>query len=69
MYALSALQEWEPYDELAADITDYVFAVLSEFDLLAFQEPSSGRTNDGGATSRVDVRRLLSSHRDELGAE
>ena len=66
----SALQESEAYERLQADITDHVFAVPLEFDLLAFQALSSAHVRAmAGDTSRVDVRRLRSSHRDKLGAE
>ncbi len=40
IYAFSMILEWEKYEELMADIFDHILAVVPEFDLQLFQNPS-----------------------------
>jgi miniconductance mechanosensitive channel len=40
IYAFSSDTNWEPYEQLQADLYDYALAVLPEFGLRVFQEPS-----------------------------
>ena len=40
IYVFSNDQRWEHYEKLQAEILDHVVAVLPEFDLRAFQEPT-----------------------------
>lgn len=40
IYAFSSDQRWEHYEHLQADICDYALAVLPEFGLRVFQEPT-----------------------------
>ncbi|MCG8412515.1 MAG: mechanosensitive ion channel family protein [Bacteroidales bacterium] len=50
IYAFSRKQEWAAYEQIQADIFDHIFAILSEFELRVFQNP----TGD-------DFKNLLSS--------
>ncbi|WP_319481714.1 mechanosensitive ion channel domain-containing protein [uncultured Draconibacterium sp.] len=40
IYVFSADQEWANYESIQADIFDHIFAVIPEFELRVFQEPS-----------------------------
>ena len=40
IYAFSNDQAWANYEDIQADIFDYIIAVLPEFGLRVFQEPS-----------------------------
>lgn len=40
IYAFSNDQDWSNYEDLQSDIFDHIFAVVSEFDLRVFQNPS-----------------------------
>ena len=40
IYCFSADQEWAAYESIQADIFDHILAVLPEFDLRTFQNPS-----------------------------
>ncbi|WP_297093964.1 mechanosensitive ion channel domain-containing protein [uncultured Draconibacterium sp.] len=40
IYVFSADQEWAKYEAIQADIFDHIFAVIPEFELRVFQEPS-----------------------------
>lgn len=40
VYVFSARQAWADYEAVQADIFDHIFAVIPEFDLRAFQNPS-----------------------------
>ncbi|WP_320112032.1 mechanosensitive ion channel domain-containing protein [Draconibacterium orientale] len=40
IYVFSADQEWAKYESIQADIFDHIFAVIPEFELRVFQEPS-----------------------------
>jgi miniconductance mechanosensitive channel len=40
IYVFSAKQEWAQYESIQADIFDHLLAVLPEFDLRVYQEPS-----------------------------
>ena len=52
IYAFSKEQRWVQYEKLIADIFDHLFAVLPEFDLRVFQQPSGADVKallkDGG---------------------
>lgn len=49
IYVFSKLQEWAKYEDLQSDIFDHVLAVIPEFDLKVFQNPTG-----------EDFQRLLS---------
>ena len=40
IYVFSKVQEWADYESIQADIFDHIFAVIPEFELKVFQEPS-----------------------------
>lgn len=40
IYVFSKIQEWAKYEDLQSDIFDHVLAVIPEFDLKVFQNPS-----------------------------
>lgn len=40
VYVFSKIKEWGEYEKIQADIFDHIFAVLPEFELKAFQNPS-----------------------------
>lgn len=40
IYVFSKLQEWSKYEDLQSDIFDHVLAVIPEFDLKVFQNPT-----------------------------
>jgi miniconductance mechanosensitive channel len=40
IYVFSADQEWAKYESIQSDIFDHIFAVIPEFELRVFQEPS-----------------------------
>lgn len=40
IYVFSKIQEWAKYEDLQADIFDHIFAVVPEFGLQVFQNPS-----------------------------
>lgn len=40
LYFFSAVKEWVPYEGIQADVFDHVLAVIPEFDLRVFQNPS-----------------------------
>jgi miniconductance mechanosensitive channel len=40
IYVFSAKQAWADYEAVQADIFDHIFAIIPEFDLRAFQNPS-----------------------------
>ncbi|WP_372648688.1 mechanosensitive ion channel family protein [Draconibacterium sp.] len=40
IYVFSSDQEWAKYESIQADIFDHIFAVIPEFELRVFQEPS-----------------------------
>jgi miniconductance mechanosensitive channel len=40
IYVFSSDQEWAKYESIQSDIFDHIFAVIPEFELKAFQEPS-----------------------------
>ncbi|MEI6696737.1 MAG: mechanosensitive ion channel domain-containing protein [Bacteroidota bacterium] len=40
VYAFSTILEWEKYEDLMADIFDHILAVVPEFELQLFQNPS-----------------------------
>ncbi len=40
IYVFSKLQEWAKYEDLQSDIFDHVLAVIPEFDLKVFQNPT-----------------------------
>ena len=40
IYVFSKEQEWAKYEDLQSDIFDHVMAVIPEFDLRVFQQPS-----------------------------
>ena len=40
LYFFSAIKEWIPYEGVQADVFDHVLAIIPEFDLRVFQNPS-----------------------------
>lgn len=40
IYAFSKLKSWEEYEDLQADIFDHIMAIIPEFELKVFQNPS-----------------------------
>ncbi len=40
IYVFSKVQEWVAYEQVQADIFDHIFAILPEFELKAFQNPT-----------------------------
>ena len=40
IYVFSKDQEWANYESIQADIFDHIFAVVPEFELKVFQEPT-----------------------------
>jgi miniconductance mechanosensitive channel len=40
IYGFSKIQQWEKYEDLQSDIFDHVLAVVREFDLRVFQNPT-----------------------------
>ena len=40
IYVFSKIKEWVKYEEIQADIFDHILAVIPEFDLKVFQQPS-----------------------------
>jgi miniconductance mechanosensitive channel len=40
IYVFSKIQEWGKYENLQSDIFDHVLAIVTEFDLRLFQNPS-----------------------------
>ena len=40
IYAFCKDTNWTAYESVQADIFDHIFAVLPEFDLMVFQEPT-----------------------------
>jgi len=40
IYVFSKIQSWAEYEDLQSDIFDHIFAVVPEFELKAFQNPS-----------------------------
>ena len=40
LYFFSALKEWVLYEGVQADVFDHVLAIIPEFDLRVFQNPS-----------------------------
>ncbi len=40
LYFFSAIKEWKPYESIQADVFDHLLAVVKEFDLRVFQNPS-----------------------------
>ena len=40
LYFFSALKDWIPYEGVQADVFDHVLAIIPEFDLRVFQNPS-----------------------------
>ncbi len=40
LYFFSAIKEWVPYERLQADVFDHVLAIIREFDLQVFQNPT-----------------------------
>jgi miniconductance mechanosensitive channel len=40
IYVFSKVQEWASYESIQADIFDHILAVLPEFELKVFQNPS-----------------------------
>ena len=40
IYVFSKIQSWEDYEAIQSDIFDHVLAVIPEFDLRVFQEPT-----------------------------
>ncbi len=41
IYVFSKIQEWGKYEQIQSDIFDHIFAILHEFDLRPFQNPTS----------------------------
>jgi hypothetical protein len=41
IYAFAATTEWAKYENIQSDLFDHIFAVLPEFELDVFQQPSS----------------------------
>ncbi len=46
IYVFSADQRWAVYESIQADIIDHLLAVIPEFDLRVFQEPSGSELHD-----------------------
>lgn len=46
IYVFSAKQAWADYEAVQADIFDHIFAIIPEFDLRAFQNPSGRDFNN-----------------------
>jgi miniconductance mechanosensitive channel len=46
IYAFSKDQEWANYENIQADIFDHILAVVPEFDLRVFQDPSGRDFNN-----------------------
>lgn len=42
IYAFSANQQWEKYERVQADIFDHILAIIPQFELRVFQNPSGG---------------------------
>jgi len=42
IYIFSRIKEWVMYEEIQADIFDHILAVIPQFDLKVFQQPSGG---------------------------
>ena len=42
IYAFSKVLEFEAYEDLIADIFDHILAVIPQFELQIFQNPTSG---------------------------
>lgn len=40
LYFFSAIKDWVPYEEVQADVFDHVLAIIPEFGLRVFQNPS-----------------------------
>ena len=40
IYIFSKIQEWAKYEDLQSDIFDHVLAVIPEFELKVFQNPT-----------------------------
>jgi miniconductance mechanosensitive channel len=40
VYIFSRIQEWAKYEDLKSDIMDHVLAVIPEFELKVFQNPT-----------------------------
>jgi miniconductance mechanosensitive channel len=40
IYVFSRIQEWAKYEDLQSDIFDHVLAVIPEFDLRVYQNPT-----------------------------
>lgn len=40
IYAFSKIQSWEEYEEIQSDIFDHILAIIPEFDLKVFQNPT-----------------------------
>lgn len=40
IYAFSKIKSWVEYEQVQADIMDHIFAIVGEFDLVVFQDPS-----------------------------
>jgi miniconductance mechanosensitive channel len=46
VYTFSASTKWADYEGVQADIFDHILAVIPEFDLKVFQEPSGADLQD-----------------------
>ncbi len=40
IYIFSKIQEWREYEQIQSDIFDHIFAILHEFELMPFQNPT-----------------------------
>jgi len=45
VYCFSVIKEWVAYESVQADLFDHIIAVVPEFDLVLFQNPSGNASS------------------------
>lgn len=61
IYVFSKVQAWVAYEQIQGDIFDHALAVLSQFELRAFQNPTGGDFEKALFTRNAPVNELLNT--------